>query len=41
VERCGDIDGKKEGLSILREPKSEFERMTLFVIIDSVSSKVD
>jgi hypothetical protein len=32
---------KKEGLSILRQPKSEFERMTRFVIINSAPSKVD
>jgi hypothetical protein len=32
---------KKEELSILRDRKSEFERMTDFVIIDSVASKVD
>jgi hypothetical protein len=43
VEEWEDIDGKWEegGLSILRETKSEFERMTRFVIIDSVPSKVD
>jgi hypothetical protein len=36
VEEYGDIDGKwrEGGLSILREPKSVFERMTRFVIID-------
>jgi hypothetical protein len=38
---AGTLTGgeKKEGLSILRDGKSEFERMTPFVIIESVLQK--
>jgi hypothetical protein len=42
-EGAGILTGgeKNEGLPILRDRKSEFEKMTRFVIIDSIPSKVD
>jgi hypothetical protein len=41
VGRRGETEGLRSGLSILRDRKSEFEVMTIFVLSDSVVSKVD
>jgi hypothetical protein len=38
---AGKRRGVSSGLSILRDRKSEFEMMTIFVLSDSVVSKMD